>query len=47
MRKLFQQIVLVIVQLNLNEHDFQKQPVTNVLQNRCSEKFPEIHMKTP
>ena len=32
---LFQQIVLVIVQLNPNEHDFQKQCITNVLQNRC------------
>ena len=28
--KLFQQIVSVIVQLNPNEHNFQKQPFTNV-----------------
>ena len=26
----------VIVQLNSNEHDFQKQPFTDVLQSRCS-----------
>ena len=36
LRKLFQQVVSVIVQLDLNERDFQKQPFTNVLQNRCS-----------
>ena len=33
-RKLFQQIVSVIVQLDPNEHDFQKQPFANVLQTR-------------
>ena len=26
---------------------FQKQPFANVLQNRCSEKFRNIHGETP
>ena len=43
----FNKIVSVIVQLDPNGHDFQKQPFTNVLQNRCSYKFLKIHMKTP
>ena len=33
--------------LNLNEHGFQKQSFTNVLYNRCSEKFTKIHIKAP
>ena len=43
----FQQIVSVIVQLNTNEHDFQKQPLANVLQNSCPYKFLKIHINTP
>ena len=44
-RKLFQQIVSVIVQLNPNKHDFQKQPFTNDLQNRCSWNFAKFTWK--
>ena len=36
MERFFHQIVSVTVQLNPNEHDFQKQSSTNVLQNRFS-----------
>ena len=43
----FQQIVSVIVQLNTNEHDFQKQPFADVLQNSCPYKFLKIHINTP
>ena len=46
MRKMFQQIVSIIVQLNPNKHDFQKLPFTNVLQNRSFRKFCKIQMKT-
>ena len=34
--EIVQQIVSVTVQLNLNKHNFQKEPFTNVLQYKCS-----------
>ena len=45
MEKFFQQIVSVIVQLNPNEHDFQKQSSTNVLRNSFSKIFAKFKWK--
>ena len=47
MWKLLQQIVSIIVQLNSNKREFQKQPLTKVSQNRCSHfaKFKWKHLR--
>ena len=42
MRKLFQQIVSIIVQLNPNKHDFQKQPFTNFYKIGPLENFTKF-----
>ena len=41
MRKLFQPIKSVIVQMNPNEHDFQKQLFTNVYKIGALNKIPQ------